>query len=151
MTKLLQGNLAGKAYLNAAERELEVKDMVACYDDLQSFANAAKSGVLQNKTILVLRLERQNCDRKQVEEYLNLLGLKYSGRHFVLISDMELPEKENICSVYIKEARCGMTSPLYLMQDDDTVSLDTGSGALYLYVADLELVHRQHRKTAGHQ
>lgn len=151
MTKLLQGNLAGEAYWNVSERGLEIKDMVACYDDLQTFANAVKSGILQNKSILVLRLEKHHCDRSQVEEYLNLLGLKYSGKQFVLISDMELPEKHNICSVYVKETRSGMTSPLYLIKDDDTVSLNTESGALHLYVADLELVYRQHQKTAAHQ
>lgn len=147
MTRLLKGNLAKEAYWSGSEKELDIKDMAACYDDLQSFANSVKSGVLKDKTILVLRFRRQNCDREQVGEYLNLLGLKYPKKQFVLISDVELPGKENICPVYIKDARCGITSPLYCIQDDDTVSLNTGTGALHLYVADLELVYRQHQKT----
>ena len=151
MTRLLQGNLAKEAYWNGAKRELDIKDMAACYDDLQTFANSVKSGVLRDKTILVLRFGRQNCDREQVGEYLNLLGLKYPEKQFVIISDVELPGKENISPVYIKDARCGATSPLYCIQDDDTVSLNTGTGALYLYVADLELMHRQHQRTAEYQ
>lgn len=146
MTKALMGNMAGEAYLSVPECALDIKDTVACYDDLHTFANAVKSGILQSKSILVLRLNRQECDRKRMEEYLNLLELRYVGKQFVLLADMELPEKENICSIYIKNPECGMTSPLYLLRDDDTVSLNTDTGALYLYVSDLELVYRQHQK-----
>lgn len=151
MTKALMGNVAGEAYLKAPECALDIKDTVACYDDLQTFAKAVKSGILQSKSILVLRLNRQDCDRKRVEEYLNLLGLRYAGKQFVLLADMELPEKENICSVYIKNAKCGTTFPLYLIRDDDTVSLNTDTGALYLYVSDLELVCRQHQNKMVYQ
>ncbi|MTK10239.1 MAG: hypothetical protein F8N38_24580 [Hungatella sp.] len=142
----LQGNVASEAVIEIEEssRNYVFRGNAVCCNDLDTLYEVIKNiGVSGNK-VIVLRKQ----DNMDLDSFLNkytLISDSFNPDHvYHIISNVKLPERKNVYSIYIKTSEFNYEEQLFLIEDGDNLLLDIPKHVLYLYIADIELTHRKY-------
>ncbi len=142
----LQGNVASEAVIEMDEsnRNYVFRGNAVCCNDLDTLYEAIKYiGVSGNK-VIVLR-KQDNMDLHSFLNKYTLISDSFDPDSiYHIMSNVKLPERKNIYSIYIKASEFNYEEPLFLIEDGDNLLLDISRHVLYLYIADIEITHRKY-------
>lgn len=142
----LQGNVAIDSVIEMEESKSNYvfRGSAVCCNDLDMLSEVIKNIGSSTNKVIVLRKR----DNKNLENYLNKylqISHTFDPDHvYHIISNVKLPERENVHSIYIKTPEFSFEERLFLIEDGDNFLLDIPEHVLYLYIADIEIIHRKY-------